>query len=437
MRHHRNSFSVIALVMAMLITNLAYAEGPTKGPEKKTALRAELRAVIAATPVAGQEKQRSPQEETEQMRSALLDLASSVRELAELAPANFDIGKLDEATTQLAELSYKQLDMLRKALNPAKMSERVATARASVAEYKLSIKPDGNAQIQATGRKKGKGVQINSAGFPGASGLCSGDGPNRIPVGVVLAADVVYFIAEGVRDAAQDACNEVVVVLGEGGNGRLVCLITDAIYVIAHAVDFGIHFCDDDLTGNIIDANYARLGHIHTDLEDSVTNDNTNKALIITNDNTNTANIVANDNTNTTNIVANDDTNRAMIITNDNTNTANIIANDNANTTNILNNANANKNELRDLILRTQIEADLASTDGSVIVALYATPTANGGYLDLVKSIVTQTLANIQAAGASIGAADSILTQANALKTAGDFKGAYALYRKAYKAAAK
>jgi hypothetical protein len=234
-------------------------------------------------------------------------------------------------------------------------------------------------------------------------------------VGVVLAADVIYFVAEGVRDAAQDGCNEVLVVAGEGGNARAACLATDAIYVIAHAVDFGIHFCDDDLTGNVIDTNYARLAHIHTDLENSV----------------------ANDNANTASIIANDNSNRALIITNNNTNTANIIANDNSNTTTILNNANANKNELRDLILRTQIEADLASTDGSTFVALFMTPTANGGYLDLVQSIVTQTLANIQAAGGSIGNAQSFLSQANAAKAAGDFKGAYALYRKAYKMAQK
>jgi hypothetical protein len=52
-------------------------------------------------------------------------------------------------------------------------------------------------------------------------------------------------------------------------------------------------------------------------------------------------------------------------------------------------------------------------------------------------TIVMQTLANIQAAGENIGNAQAFLNQANAAKTAGDFKGAYALYRKAYKMAAK
>ncbi len=56
--------------------------------------------------------------------------------------------------------------------------------------------------------------------------------------------------------------------------------------------------------------------------------------------------------------------------------------------------------------------------------------------LDLVQQIVTLTLANIQAAGGSIGNAQSFLTQANADKAAGNFKSAYDNYRKAYKATA-
>jgi hypothetical protein len=459
MKYRRRIVSVIALAMIMPVANLAYAERPAKGLDKRAGLRAELRAAFVATPKGGQQQDQYSQEELEQMRSALLDLANSVKDLTELAPDTFDAGRLDEATRQLTELSYEQLGKLRKVLNPANMSERLATARASVAEYKLSVQGKDRVQIQKAGRKKGGVVGINSAGFPTASGLCSGDGPNRIPVGVVLAADVVYFIAEGVRDAAQDGCNEVLVVLGEGGNARALCLITDAVYVIAHAVDFGIHFCDDDLTGNVIDANYARLDHIHTDLENSIANDNTNKntitgavtsatstitgavtsatSTITANDNTNKTAIVVNDNTNTTNIIANANANKGDVIVNANTNTTTITTAITSAQTAIINNATANKNELRDLILRTQIEADLASTDGSTFVAAYFTPNANGGYLDLVMTIVTQTLANIQAAGGNIGNAQTFLNQANAAKTAGDFKGAYTLYRKAYKMAAK
>ena len=50
---------------------------------------------------------------------------------------------------------------------------------------------------------------------------------------------------------------------------------------------------------------------------------------------------------------------------------------------------------------------------------------------------IAQTIANIQAAGGSTGLAQSLLTQGDAARAAGDFKGAYTLYRKAYKTAAK
>jgi hypothetical protein len=156
-----------------------------------------------------------------------------------------------------------------------------------------------------------------------------------------------------------------------------------------------------------------------------ITNDNSNKTMIVNNDNSNTATL----NTNLTNA-------KNTIIANDNTNTTNIVNNDNANKTAIVNNDNANTLALNDLILRSQIEADLAAEPSAVKVAWYMTPTANGGKLDLVQQIVTLTLANIQAAGGSIGNAQSFLNTANQDKAAGNFKSAYDNYRKAYKAAA-
>ena len=155
-----------------------------------------------------------------------------------------------------------------------------------------------------------------------------------------------------------------------------------------------------------------------------VNNDNSNKTMIVNNDNSNAATL----NNNLT-------TAKNTIIANDNTNTTNIVNNDNSNKTMIVTNANANTTALNDLILRSQIEADLATESNGVKVAWYLTPTANGGKLDLVQQIVTLTLANITAAGGSIGNAQSFLTQANADKAAGNFKSAYDNYRKAYKAA--
>jgi hypothetical protein len=326
----------------------------------------------------------------------------------------------------------------------------------------------------------------NSVGFPEVDPYC-----DDIPTTAEYKAALIgLIVAEGVRDAAQNGCNEVIVAVGFGGNGRLACLITDAIYIGVKAATFDTTFCYDDYTGALTAANYSRLDHIHEDLEEVkssnsesfnnilnnaatntttlttaitnakntiVNNDNSNKDTIISNATQNTTTItttvtdakttiVNNDNqnaatlnTNLTNakntIIANDNTNTTNIVNNDNTNTTNIVNNDNANKTAIVNNDNANTLALNDLILRSQIEADLAMESNAVKVGWYMTPTANGGKLDLVKQIVTLTLANIQAAGGSIGNAQSFLNQANADKAAGNFKSAYDNYRKAYKAA--
>lgn len=186
---------------------------------------------------------------------------------------------------------------------------------------------------------------------------------------------------------------------------------------------------------------------------------NSAQSSIINNDDSNTSSIINNDNSNSSSIINNDNSNSSSIISNDNSNTANlnasisaatstITANDNANATMISTaisnaaaaitaNADAHAAAVQALILRTQIEADLAEESNAVKVAWYMTPTASGGHLDLVQQIVTETIAQIGAAGGNTGRAQSFLTSADAAKASGDFKAAYDNYRKAYKAAAQ
>jgi hypothetical protein len=148
--------------------------------------------------------------------------------------------------------------------------------------------------------------------------------------------------------------------------------------------------------------------------------------LIIPNDNDNRDKILTELAKNTTTITTKIGDTGTAIINNDNQNKGEIITND-----------NTNKNELRDLILRSQIEADLAQPEGATPVALYELPASQKGQLDLVRDIVTQTIARVQAAGGSTGTAVSFLNAANAFKAAGNFKSAYDNYRKAYRAASK
>ena len=87
------------------------------------------------------------------------------------------------------------------------------------------------------------------------------------------------------------------------------------------------------------------------------------------------------------------------------------------------------------LNLRLHIEADL-SEPGAHPVALFEVPASGGGYLDLTREIVADTIAKMQAAGQGIGPAQAFLAAGDAAVTAHDYKKAYADYGKAYRAAA-
>jgi len=367
----KSTISIIALAMITLVThsNFAHAEGPSKGAEKKSHLRDRIRADIMVPQSSGKNDQvQYSQDDLEQMRSALLELAGALKDSAELVPAPFDPGQLEDATKQVSGLSYQQLAVLRKGLNPTKMIERLTAARASIAEFKGTIKSQSTA-------KKGKKVAITAADdddFPklDPNFLCIPTDGNpqsrRLLTGTIIALDVIFFAAELADRLAQDACNEVVVVAGEGGNTRAACGITDAIYLVALALHETIHYCNEALTDAIVDASYERLGDIHTDLLESIANDNENKKAIVDNDNANKDTIITDIDSKATSIsskidggtmnilnkieskgndiINNDNTNRNLITSNDNTNTSNIIANDNANKAMIISNENANLN---------------------------------------------------------------------------------------------
>jgi len=87
------------------------------------------------------------------------------------------------------------------------------------------------------------------------------------------------------------------------------------------------------------------------------------------------------------------------------------------------------------LNLRIHIEDDLADP-GNHPLALFEVPEANGGYLNLARSIVADTIAKMLATGQGVGNAQSFLAAGDAAKAAGEYKSAYSNYGKAYRAAA-
>ena len=184
---------------------------------------------------------------------------------------------------------------------------------------------------------------------------------------------------------------------------------------------------------DIVTNNNTQTTTLSTAITNGVTTINNNSnanTLAITSAITSAQNtIVNNDNSNALALNTNINNTRTAIIANDNTNTTNIINNDNANRVLIINNDNANA----ELLLRTQIEADLAEADNATFVGLYVTPTANGGKADFVRFIVVDTIAKL--AGVNTARANSFLDQADAFASGGNHKAAYQYLRKAYKAA--
>ena len=88
------------------------------------------------------------------------------------------------------------------------------------------------------------------------------------------------------------------------------------------------------------------------------------------------------------------------------------------------------------LNIRLHIEEDLANP-GNHPIALFELPAAQGGYLELARSILLDVIQQTTASGQSVGNAQSFLTSGDQLRAAGKFKEAYAAYGKAYQAAAK
>jgi tetratricopeptide (TPR) repeat protein len=436
-------------------------------------------------------------DELESLRSKLLELVDTVKDFSEtLKPGDVQAtNNLSRARTQIEQFSPKQLNSLRASLDPSKMNGGLEDARAVLNDFKPAIQAYYARNSQPVMGKKGMYME-NSVGLPSVEGpdaVCQAlVGAGRPSSALVIAADAVYMAAKIANVALSRGCEQVAVavVLGEGGGGNtsLLCVVSDGVLLVAETLRDKIDACDEDYSKRAIDASLARLEHVHTDLENSVSNDNANTATITgalttasntitSNDNTNKNTVVANDNTNKntivtaisnsqgaivdnangnttalttaisntqTSIINNDNTNKNTIVANDNTNKDTIVANDNANKNTIVANDNANAATLTNLLLRLQIEADLAAADSSSPVALFVTPgTTCGasaplnqcGLLGLVRQIVVQTISNL--AGPNASQANSYLAKGDVYRNAGNYAAAYQQYRQAYKAATK
>lgn len=267
---------VMFVCFAIALVSLAQST-QAQGINKITGATAGSAGILRLAPDMQQGSPLSPAGYVD-LRSELLNLADAVQQFVEIAPSGLvNSEALQEARLQIQQMSAHDMEVIGKGIDPVKLHNRLIRAQMALGEYaKVLAESNGGVHVDLVPRRGQGPLPMDT--FPVTGGVCTssnGTDVNRIPVAIVLAADVTWFVADGVREAAQDGCKQEAVVAGEGGNGSTACIPVDAIWIAAKAVNEGIHFCDDDLTGNVVDANYARLGFIHdqvTGVDNHLTN---------------------------------------------------------------------------------------------------------------------------------------------------------------------
>lgn len=378
----------------------------------------------------------------------LTELEGVLRLLNEIPEVRVQLGQkglravsvIAEAKSSVAELSGEDLSKMRSiyAKFPGwrEASRNIDALVSSKLRSQIEVKPTNNAG----------GVIIESAATTDDCGPALASDISNTDISIAKAADI--------------AANAVMEGFPTDGFTIAARLIPVGAHAATQSVVLGLEIskaikddCQDNtfqatIRQQVTDSTNTTAGNITASTNATATNITSSTNTTATNISNATTTITNNDNVNTVNIRADIAKARADILTEIEKSKATIIAD-----------ARGNKDELKNLLLRTQIEADLSSTDGSTFVALYETPSnvcfsslndkglpqqfvmpdlptvtiQQCGLLDLVRSIVSQSIVNV---GAGTNA-QSFFNQGDAQRAAGQYKAAYASYRKAYKAASK
>ncbi|MFQ5501895.1 MAG: hypothetical protein ACE5EQ_06290 [Phycisphaerae bacterium] len=184
------------------------------------------------------------------VREALLDILSTYHAIA--------------ASRNMTEIESITLDAEDRVL--AMTDENLAVFQEAMPEMNRLRQAVGTLAANTPALLQNTNDSGRSAGFPNAaySSICGSD---RNDTTVVFAAKVALQAARLVWSAASRGCDEVVVVLGEGGNTSLVCIAADAVLFAAESVLEDFVFCDEGIDSAEIEGSYERLFHLHGDVE--------------------------------------------------------------------------------------------------------------------------------------------------------------------------
>ncbi len=195
-------------------------------------------------------------------QSQAVDVETYRLQLRELASTHVELAISPEAQLIAAELAahVEQLtneDLAFFIASGADLSQLLSATR-EFQQLADEAQPATDALMSATWAK--------SAGFPDAqySFPCGEDRPDSL---VLAAARAALALAKTAWSASDRACNETIVILGEGGNTSLLCIIADGLFFLAEeAVDTYAN-CKSGIDSLEIEGSYDRLGHLHGDLE--------------------------------------------------------------------------------------------------------------------------------------------------------------------------
>lgn len=374
---------------------------------------AALVAMVSATATA-QDQRQSLQQSPAEIRE---DLEALLDTLPKLHPNSAELAiRSARAKEALRSLTDAQLSIM------AKWFEGDATFSAAVARLNARVSQGG----KKSAVKGGMNLTLSSSvptplsTLPGPQYDSCGSTRSDTDEGrdLTIALNVLE-IAAIVGDVA---CNSIVVILGEGTN-LPACIAAGVLHEAAQAVSFELSlraYCDDVINGNEIRGILDNTTVIHADLE---THDADIKANLATHDADIKANLATHD-ADIKGLLAKHDADIKAIL-------AIVNAKLDAQALFLL--------KFRDLTLRTQIEADLSTTDSAIPVGLYVSSDGSctdgfcSGYLEVARAIVVETIAKL--AGPRTAQANAFLAKGDAYRDAGDFKAAYKQYRLAYKTA--
>jgi hypothetical protein len=397
-RRWRRALGVLipAAILALVLSAGTSSATPTSATSEQAAFRQEFTTYLV------------------QMQAVAMKMQATPQGRAAFRSVGFTPAKgFAEARTAVRTMTPEQLSVLQKAFSaypawrtlPVTMG-RLATRMQAKSAYRLQITPDDCPTARAAGITQ-TDVEIAADAALVAEGILLAVPTDLVSLAVRIAAVVVWAVPQATLRGFEHLYNIA-----------SACDDADHQALVTQNLDVAVSTRATQTSVNTLITNLSSLSALVTqnlDVAVSTRATQTSVNTLLTNVNNLQASVTTFHNEFTANAV----------VVNNKLDAANTKLDDLAITV----------SDQGALNLRMHIEDDL-SDPGNHPLALFGVPEANGGHLNLTRSIVADTIAKMQATGQGVGNAAAFLASGDAARAANDFKGAYREYGKAYRAAA-